>query len=68
MPETDLLPLRICLDNTENKYNLVDVATLREQLPELPHEKRRKLKEIYDLKDRLIFQIGVSFNIINLKR
>ncbi|XP_047363393.1 glutamyl-tRNA(Gln) amidotransferase subunit B, mitochondrial isoform X1 [Vespa velutina] len=66
MPETDLLPLRICLDNTENKYNLVDVATLREQLPELPHEKRRKLKEIYDLKDRLIFQIGNELKFLQL--
>nr|XP_050861543.1 glutamyl-tRNA(Gln) amidotransferase subunit B, mitochondrial isoform X1 [Vespula vulgaris] len=66
MPETDLLPLRICLDNTENKYNLVDVATLREQLPELPYEKRRKLKEIYNLKDRLIFQICNELEFLEL--
>ncbi|XP_043678492.1 glutamyl-tRNA(Gln) amidotransferase subunit B, mitochondrial isoform X4 [Vespula pensylvanica] len=66
MPETDLLPLRICLDNTENKHNLVDVATLREQLPELPYEKRRKLKEIYNLKDRLIFQICNELEFLKL--
>ncbi|XP_014613115.1 PREDICTED: glutamyl-tRNA(Gln) amidotransferase subunit B, mitochondrial [Polistes canadensis] len=66
MPETDLLPLRICLENTNNKYNLVDVATLKKQLPELPLEKRKRLKEKYGLKDRLILQLCNELDYLEL--
>lgn len=45
MPEPNLLPLYLHIDNTmENKYNLINVPSLKEQLPELPEQIRQKLQ------------------------
>ncbi|XP_006613194.1 glutamyl-tRNA(Gln) amidotransferase subunit B, mitochondrial isoform X2 [Apis dorsata] len=45
MPESNLLPLYLHIDNTmENKYNLINVPSLKEQLPELPEQIRQKLQ------------------------
>lgn len=45
MPEPNLLPLYLHIDNTmENKYNLINVPFLKEQLPELPEQIRQKLQ------------------------
>lgn len=61
MPEPNLPPLRVHLDsNVENKYNLIDVPFLKEQLPELPEESRRKLVENYAIPRELVLVIVVS--------
>ncbi|XP_031775010.1 glutamyl-tRNA(Gln) amidotransferase subunit B, mitochondrial isoform X2 [Apis florea] len=45
MPESNLLPLYLHIDNIiENKYNLINVSSLKEQLPELPEQIRQKLQ------------------------
>ncbi|XP_033211923.1 glutamyl-tRNA(Gln) amidotransferase subunit B, mitochondrial [Belonocnema kinseyi] len=58
MPEPNLPPLRVHLDsNLENKYNLIDVPFLKEQLPELPEESRRNLVEKYAIPRELVLVI-----------
>lgn len=64
MPETDLLPLQICLEGTNNKYNLVDVSILKKQLPELPNEIRKRLKETYGLNQHSILQLSNELEIL----
>ncbi|XP_076761153.1 glutamyl-tRNA(Gln) amidotransferase subunit B, mitochondrial isoform X2 [Xylocopa sonorina] len=45
MPEPNLPPLQLHInENTENKYNLIDVRSLKEQLPELPEQIRQVLQ------------------------
>lgn len=57
MPETNLPPLRLHLDDdVENQHNLVDVSVIRKQLPDLPHQIRHKLRESY----------GLTFNMVSL--
>ncbi|CAL7936272.1 unnamed protein product [Xylocopa violacea] len=46
MPEPNLPPLQLHInENTENKYNLIDVRSLKEQLPELPAQIRQTLQD-----------------------
>ncbi|XP_076241646.1 glutamyl-tRNA(Gln) amidotransferase subunit B, mitochondrial isoform X2 [Calliopsis andreniformis] len=50
MPEPNLPPLHLCVnENTENKYNLVNVSSLKKQLPKLPEEIRRTLLEDFGI-------------------
>ncbi|XP_033183655.1 glutamyl-tRNA(Gln) amidotransferase subunit B, mitochondrial isoform X2 [Bombus vancouverensis nearcticus] len=44
MPEPNLPPLYLHIKrNVQNKYNLIDVPSLKEQLPELPEQIRKNL-------------------------
>ena len=44
MPEPNLPPLYLHIKrNVQNKYNLIDVPFLKEQLPELPEQIRKNL-------------------------
>lgn len=46
MPEPNLPPLYLHIDkNMENKYNLINVPFLKEQLPELPEQIHKKLED-----------------------
>ena len=61
MPEPNLPPLRLHLDKSvENKYNLVDVPFLKDQLPELPEKTRQKIQEYYVLPRNLVLVIVAS--------
>ncbi|KAK2581294.1 hypothetical protein KPH14_008079 [Odynerus spinipes] len=66
MPETDLLPLRICLEGTSNESNLVDATVLKKQLPELPNEIRKRLKEKYNLTQHSILQLSNDLELLQL--
>lgn len=44
MPEPNLPPLHLYVNrNVQNTYNLIDVPSLKEQLPELPEQIRQNL-------------------------
>lgn len=44
MPEPNLPPIYLHIKrNVQNKYNLIDVPSLKEQLPELPEQIRKNL-------------------------
>lgn len=44
MPEPNLPPIYLHIkSNVQNKYNLIDVPSLKEQLPELPEQIRKNL-------------------------
>lgn len=46
MPETNLPPLHLHVnENIENKCNLIDVPSLRRQLPKLPEHIRQTLQD-----------------------
>lgn len=49
MPEPNLPPLRLCLDESVEKSDLVNVPSLRKQLPVLPSVFRNNLLQKYNL-------------------
>lgn len=47
MPEPNLPPLFVHVDeNMDNKYNLIDVPSLKKQLPKLPEQMRQELIDL----------------------
>lgn len=60
MPEPNLPPLRLHVDdNSDNKFNLIDVCSLKKIIPKLPEDIRHHLRNKYGL------PIQTSYNIVN---
>ncbi|XP_076671954.1 glutamyl-tRNA(Gln) amidotransferase subunit B, mitochondrial isoform X1 [Andrena cerasifolii] len=50
MPEANLPPLRVHVDeNTDNKYNLINVPSLKKKLPKLPEQIRQTLMDDFGI-------------------
>ncbi|XP_076286059.1 glutamyl-tRNA(Gln) amidotransferase subunit B, mitochondrial isoform X2 [Lasioglossum baleicum] len=68
MPEPNLPLLRLHVDeNTENKYNLVNVPATKKQLPELPEEIRNRLLDSH-LTPHMILVIMNNIEVLDLFR
>ncbi|XP_076650176.1 glutamyl-tRNA(Gln) amidotransferase subunit B, mitochondrial isoform X2 [Halictus rubicundus] len=66
MPEPNLPLLRLHVDeNTENKYNLVNVPAMKKQLPELPEEIRNRLMDSH-LTPHMILVVMNDIEILEL--
>ncbi|XP_077295257.1 glutamyl-tRNA(Gln) amidotransferase subunit B, mitochondrial [Arctopsyche grandis] len=65
MPEPNLPPLRLNM-NGNDQSDLVNVVSLREQLPELPEETRQKLMTTYGLSNINVIQIVNENTLLKL--
>ncbi|XP_011873369.1 PREDICTED: glutamyl-tRNA(Gln) amidotransferase subunit B, mitochondrial [Vollenhovia emeryi] len=67
MPETNLPPLCIHLrEDLPNASNLVDAVVLRRQLPELPEQIRRRLKDVLRISPEIIVALMSDFTLLEL--
>lgn len=67
MPEPNLPPLRLHVDeNGINRFNLVDVNSLKKIIPKLPEELRENLRNNYGLSRQNTSILVVSINFSTL--
>ncbi|XP_053971031.1 glutamyl-tRNA(Gln) amidotransferase subunit B, mitochondrial [Hylaeus volcanicus] len=67
MPEPNLLPLRLHVNESiENKYNLIDVSSLKKYLPELPGQIREKMMKDLCVTPNLTIAIMSDLELLNL--
>ncbi|KPJ05747.1 Aspartyl/glutamyl-tRNA(Asn/Gln) amidotransferase subunit B [Papilio xuthus] len=57
MPEPNLPPLRVNLHTKEDTQDVISVPLIKETIPELPEDSRRKLIEEYDLREISAIQL-----------
>lgn len=57
MPEPNLPPLRVNLNTNEDTQDVISVPLIKETIPELPEDSRRKLIEEYDLREIAAIQL-----------
>lgn len=57
MPEPNLPPLRVNLISREDRNDVLSVPLIKEKIPELPEESRKKLIENYDLRPETAIQL-----------
>ncbi|XP_013137447.1 PREDICTED: glutamyl-tRNA(Gln) amidotransferase subunit B, mitochondrial [Papilio polytes] len=57
MPEPNLPPLRVNLNSNEDTQDVISVPLIKETIPELPEDSRRKLIQAYDLREIAAIQL-----------
>ncbi|XP_045777510.1 glutamyl-tRNA(Gln) amidotransferase subunit B, mitochondrial [Maniola jurtina] len=57
MPEPNLPPLRVNLSTKEDTQDVISVPLVKDKIPELPEQTRRKLVEQYELKPEASIQL-----------
>ncbi|XP_014365764.2 glutamyl-tRNA(Gln) amidotransferase subunit B, mitochondrial [Papilio machaon] len=57
MPEPNLPPLRVNLHTKEDTQDVISVPLIKDTIPELPEDSRRKLIEEYDLREISAIQL-----------
>lgn len=57
MPEPNLPPLRLNLKTKEDHNDVISVPLIRDRIPELPEESRRRLIEEYQLRPEAAIQL-----------
>ncbi|XP_076169902.1 glutamyl-tRNA(Gln) amidotransferase subunit B, mitochondrial isoform X2 [Ptiloglossa arizonensis] len=66
MPEPNLPLLRLYIDEgTQNKYNLIDVLSLKKRLPELPEQIRQKMIDL-SITPHLIIAIMDNLELLQI--
>lgn len=63
MPEPNLPPLKLSLDENDMKSNLINVPLLKKQIPELPSSFRNNLITKYKLSIDTVLRLLVSNNM-----
>lgn len=64
MPEPNLPPLRLSLEENDSSSKLINVPALKKQLPELPAVYRTRLLNQYQLPLATVLRLLVSIELL----